>query len=156
MTRCAASGRTTWWCARRRGCGRTPTRPTRSAGRARSTRCGSSSARTSRASSSSTRRWAYERATSTAARNGAPRRARSYVPELKVSRLTALNTGLQGGFGRGDSIEVVFNIRTDRAGSGAGRDAHAAFGLDRFLGFSRGLGDAADAYSARVARATAR
>ena len=63
-----------------------------------------------------------------------------------MSRLTALNTGLQGGFGRGDSIEVVFNIRTDRAGWELGR-VLSRRELDRFLGFSRGLGDAADAYS---------
>ena len=77
---------------------------------------------------------------------GAGALAPLYVPELKVSRLTALNTGLQGGFGRGDSIEVVFNIRTDRAGWELGR-VLSRRELDRFLGFSRGLGDAADAYS---------
>ena len=93
------------------------------------------------ASSSSTRRWA-RRARRPA---GAGALAPLYVPELKVSRLTALNTGLQGG-GRGDSIEVVFNIRTDRAGWELGR-VLSRRELDRFLGFSRGLGDAADAYS---------
>lgn len=39
-----------------------------------------------------------------------------YVPQIRIVRLRALNTGLQGGYGRGDSIEVAFNIRTDRAG----------------------------------------
>lgn len=39
-----------------------------------------------------------------------------YVPQIRIVRLRALNTGLQGGYGRGDSIEVSFNIKTDRAG----------------------------------------
>ena len=39
-----------------------------------------------------------------------------YVPQIRIVRLRALNTGLQGGYGRGDSIEVAFNIKTDRAG----------------------------------------
>ena len=39
-----------------------------------------------------------------------------YVPKIRIVRVRALNTGQQGGYGRGDSVEVSFNIKTDRAG----------------------------------------
>ena len=39
-----------------------------------------------------------------------------FPPPLAVARVMARNTGLQGGYGVGDSIEITFNRRTDRAG----------------------------------------
>lgn len=43
-----------------------------------------------------------------------------YAPQLRIARLFARNTGLQGGYGAGDTIEVTFATRTDRAGFGIG------------------------------------
>ena len=38
-----------------------------------------------------------------------------FVPLLSIARLVARNTGVQGGFGHGDSLELTFHAHTDRA-----------------------------------------
>ena len=40
-----------------------------------------------------------------------------YVPPIRIVRLRALNTGLQGGYGRGDSIEVPIQTPTSTSTS---------------------------------------
>jgi hypothetical protein len=39
-----------------------------------------------------------------------------FTPPISIVRLVARNTGHQGGWGAGDTIEITTNIRTDRAG----------------------------------------
>ena len=73
-----------------------------------------------------------------------------YVPPLAVARLWARNTGRQGGYGTGDSLELTFARRTDRAGFAIGEFIDRQT-LDEFLVFNdlgeAGLGIDAGAYA---------
>ena len=70
-----------------------------------------------------------------------------YVPPLRIVRLVARNTGEQGGYGTGDTIELTFSRRTDRAGFGVG-ELIGRSTLDRFLTFNAELGADPKAYAA--------
>ncbi len=69
-----------------------------------------------------------------------------FTPPISIARLIARNTGRQGGFGVGDTIELTTNIRTDRAGFGVGEllDRRA---VDALLIFSHELGSSEKAYA---------
>jgi hypothetical protein len=68
------------------------------------------------------------------------------MPPLRIARLFARNTGEQGGYGTGDSIEVTFARRTDRAGFTIGEILHR-YELDQLLIFERELGPDVRAYA---------
>ena len=70
-----------------------------------------------------------------------------YVPELRIARLVAVNSGVQGGYGRGDVLAIIFATRTDRAGFGVGRVLLRST-VDELLFFSAPLGVDARAYAA--------
>ena len=55
-----------------------------------------------------------------------------FIPPIRVVRLIARNTGQQGGYGSGDTLELTFARRTDRAGFGAG-EVIPRHTLDRLL-----------------------
>ena len=71
--------------------------------------------------------------------------ARLYVPPLEIVRLVARNTGVQGGYGLGDSIEVTFRTRTDRAGLAVGTPLDRST-VDSLLYLSHDLGPDERAY----------
>ena len=70
-----------------------------------------------------------------------------HAPPLEVARLVAYNTGGQGGYGQGDSIELTLRQPTDRAGFALGEVLERST-LDRLLVFSHSLGDDDRAYAA--------
>lgn len=69
-----------------------------------------------------------------------------YVPPLAIVRLVARNTGHQGGYGTGDTIEVTFSRKTDRAGFGVG-EVLSRSTLDQFLILSEDFGEEPKAYA---------
>ena len=69
-----------------------------------------------------------------------------FMPALSIVRLTARNSGSQGGYGLGDSIEVTFNRRTDRAGFDVGQPLTKMV-LEELLVVEGSLGDDPQAYS---------
>ena len=69
-----------------------------------------------------------------------------YVPPLRIVRLRAANTGRQGGYGAGDTVEVAFNVRTNRARLPL-REVFDRTTVDRLLYSSTPLGDSPAAVS---------
>ena len=69
-----------------------------------------------------------------------------YMPPLRVSRLFARNTGQQGGYDTGDSMEITFARRTDRAGFAVGEILRRKT-IDELLIFDHQLGTHPDAYA---------
>ena len=69
-----------------------------------------------------------------------------YVPALRIVRLRAHNTGHQGGYGRGDTIEIRFNLRTNLADFSLGQ-ALDRLAVGQLFLFSHSMGDAQDAFS---------
>jgi len=70
------------------------------------------------------------------------------VASLRVVRHLAHNTGRQPAYGVGDTIEITFNVRTNRAGFAVGKvlQQHE---IDRLIIFEPPIGDRTDGYSAR-------
>jgi hypothetical protein len=69
-----------------------------------------------------------------------------HVPPLEIARLVALNTGLQGGYGTGDTIEITMRTRTDRAGFAIGQVLERST-VDELLVFPHSLGNDGRAYA---------